>query len=220
MAENNRVIDLTMVISSDTRVYPGSPQPSVGRYKTHQEQGVQVTRLDMSVHAGTHMDAPRHFFPEGVSIDQLPLDKLMGEAVLLDLGYLAPGSRIELPELKPFAEKIRPGDIVTIYTAYEKCLDDEKYCFLAPEAAQRLVDRGIKCLGMDSPSVDPLNRTGGTAGRQTHPAHHVLLGAGIPIVEGLVNLKALPEGRFHFCCLPLSIAGGDGSPARAVAVLP
>jgi len=220
MAENKKVIDLTMAISPDTRVYPGSPQPSLGRYKTHRGQGVQVTRLDMSVHAGTHMDAPRHFFPQGISIDQLPLDKLMGEAVLLDLGYLAPGSRIEAPDLAPFTEKIRRGDIVVLHTAYEECADDDAYCFLAPEAAQWLVDQGIKCLGIDSPSVDPLNRTGGPASRETHPAHHVVLGAGVPIVEGLVNLKSLPEGRFHFCCLPLSIAGGDGSPARAVAVLP
>lgn len=217
MAQERKIIDLTMTISQETRVYPSAPQPELVRYKTHQEQGVQVTRLNISVHAGTHMDAPRHFLPKGISIDQMPLSKLMGEAVLLDISNLAPGSSIQVSDLEPFAEKIRPGDILVMNTGYELCDDDEKFCFLSPEAARWLVDKKIKCLAADFPSVDPLNKAGVPASRQTHPAHHIILEAGIPMVESMINLAALPESRFFFCCLPLKISESDGSPARAVA---
>jgi arylformamidase len=213
-------IDISRPLGPHTPVWPGDLPVSLDTERWTNDAGrtIEVRAARLSLHAGTHMDAPRHFFPEGISIDQLPAHKLMGEAVWLDLGYLAPGSQIQVADLAPFKERIRRGDIVVLYTAYEDCADDEKYCSLAPEAAQWLVDKGIKCLAMDVPSVDPVSQTGGPASRQTHPAHHVVLGAGIPIVEGLVNLKSLPDGRFHFFCLPLKIAGGDGSPVRAVAL--
>lgn len=217
MTDEKKIIDLTLSISPKTRVYPGTPPPMTKVVKTHGEQGVQVSRLEIQVHAGTHMDAPRHFKPEGISIDQVDLGSLMGEAVLLDLGRPEPGSAIPAAALEPFENMVEVGDIVLLDTAYEDCAEDEKYCFLAADAAQWLVDRGIKCLGLDAPSVDPLNRTGGPASTETHPAHHLILGAGIPIIEGLCNLKSLPQGRFHFCCLPLKIADCDGSPVRALA---
>ena len=217
MSQGKQIIDLTMAIDGQTRVYPGAPQPVTTRLKKHQEQGVQVTKLEIAVHAGTHMDAPRHFLPQGISIDRLDLGLLMGEAVLLDLGRPEPGSAIPASALEPFASKVKERDIVLLNTAYADCPDDEKYCYLSTEAAQWLVDRGVKCLGLDSPSVDPLNLTGGPASERTHPAHHVLLKAGMPIIEGLCNLTSLPGGRFYFCCLPLKITGSDGSPVRAIA---
>ena len=217
MSDTKKIIDLTMTVCPETRVYPGAPAPVTDRLKTHPENGVQVTKLEVSVHAGTHMDAPRHFLPQGVSIDQLDLNKLMGEAVLLDLGRPEPGSAIAVADLEPLASRIKPGRIVLLYTAYELCDDDEKYCYLSPEAARWLVEHRAKAVALDAPSVDPLNHTGGPAGMHTHPAHHILLGAEVPIIEGLCNLKSLPEGTFYFCCLPLKILEGDGSPVRAIA---
>ena len=137
--------------------------------------------------------------------------------MLLNLGRPEPGSAIGVSQLEPFEEKIKPGRIVLLYTGYEHIPDDDMYCFLAPEAAAWLIERGVKSVALDVPSVDPVNRSGGPNSAGTHPSHHALLGAGVPIIEGLCNLTSLPEDGFYFCCLPLKIAEGDGSPVRAIA---
>ncbi len=82
---------------------------------------------------------------------------------------------------------------------------------------KNLASKGIKCLAGDIPSVDPVNK-GTTTSSATHPCHHILLGAGIPIVESLANLDKLTANRFYFLCLPLNIVGSEGAPARAVAM--
>ena len=220
MEQAKNIIDLTMVLCPHTKIYPGMPAPVLHHPKTHRGDGVQVTKLETSVHAGTHMDAPRHFLPEGTTIDMLDLNKLMGAAVLLNLGRPEPGSAIGVSALEPFIAKIKPGDIVLLYTGYEYVDDNRLYCYLAPEAAGWLLQRRIKALGLDVPSVDPVNNTGIPNSAKTHPCHHALLGAEVPIIEGLCNLTSLPEGRFYFCCLPLKIADGDGSPVRAIAYEP
>lgn len=212
------VLDLSLPISGGMRVYPGMASPSVKQVKQHETHGVQLSKLEIVVHAGTHVDAPRHFLADGSTIDQIDLDKLSGEAVLIDLAGLAPGSVIEQRHLLEYDAEINRGDIVVLYTGYERCPDLNRYCYLAAEAARWLaLDKGIKCLAGDIPSVDPVNKEA-SASSATHPSHHILLKAGIPIVESLANLDRLPPGRFYFCCFPLNILGCDGAPARAVAM--
>ncbi len=195
------VIDLSIPITEDMRVYPGMAVPSVHRLKRHEIQGIQVSKLEIIVHAGTHVDAPRHVLADGPTIDRLDLDQLTGEAVLIDLSGLAPGSVIEQRHLAEHDSHIHRGDIVVLYTGYQRCPDVEKYCYLAVEGARWLAeDKGVKCLAGDIPSVDPINKQA-TVSSATHPSHHILLNAGVPIVECLANLdQLLPPGRFFFCC--------------------
>lgn len=212
------VIDLSLPITEVMRVYPGMAAPSVNYIKRHETHGLQVSKLEIVVHAGTHVDAPRHLLADGSTIDRIDLDKLTGEAVLIDLSGLAPGSVIEQRHLVEYDADINRGDIVVLYTGYQRCPDVEKYCYLAVEAARWLAeDKGVKCLAGDIPSVDPINKQASVSST-THPSHHILLKAGIPIVESLANLDQLPPGRFYFCCFPLNIVGSDGAPARAVAM--
>jgi len=212
-----KITDLSMSIEKGMRLFPGIPEPNFVRVRTHDENGLQVTKLETVVHAGTHIDSPRHVINGGATISETTLDKLVGEGVVLDLTYKAPGSVITEDDLNKYAANIRENDIVVLNTGFEKCADAGGFCTIAPEAAQWLVKRGIKCLGVDMPSLDPLNRTGGKASNQTHPSHHTILGAGIPLVECLVNLDAV-QGRAMFVCLPLKISDCDAAPARVIAL--
>lgn len=219
MNQTPSMIDLSLPITEVMRVYPGMATPSFNHIKRHETHGVQVSKLEIVVHAGTHVDAPRHFLAHGSSIDQIDLDKLAGEAIRIDMSGLAPGSVIEQRLLAEHGTDIQCGDIVVLDTGYQHCPDIEKYCYLEPGAARWLADdKGIKCLAGDIPSVDPINREP-SASSVTHPSHHILLKAGIPIVESLANLDRLPSGRFYFCCFPLNIVGSDGAPARAAALI-
>jgi len=217
MSKTPVMIDLSHPIEEGTRVYPGMAKPFVNRLKQHDTHGVQVSKLEMVVHAGTHVDAPRHFLSDGATIEQVGLDKLSGEAILLDLTKLEPGDIIEKKHLVVFDGEVQAGDIVVLNTGYQYCPDVNQYCYMDIEAAQWLVDKGIKCLAGDIPSVDPVNK-GPVTSTETHPCHHLLLGAGMPIVESLANLDKLTAKRFYFCCLPLNIVGSEGAPARAVAM--
>ena len=179
MKKVTRVVDLSLPISEAMRVYPGMATPTVTRLKRHDQQGLQVSKLEIIVHAGTHVDSPRHFLPDGPTIDGMGLENLIGEAVLIDLTDLPPGGVIERKHLAEHDAEIREGDIVALHTGYQRYEDPEKYCVMDPDAARWLTGKGIKCLASDIPSVDPINRQP-RASAATHPSHHALLEAGVP----------------------------------------
>jgi kynurenine formamidase len=213
-----RVYDLSMGIKDDMRVFPGMSGPSITRMKTHDRQGIQVTGINMIVHSGTHVDAPLHMMQEGDGINDVPLETLIGEALVVDLTFKPPGSEILLEDFERDGGDIKRDDIVILHTGYEDCDDASKYCPLSPAAAKWLAGREIKCLGVDTPSLDPINTASAKASARTHPSHHIILKAGIPIVECLANLGTLKSNRIFFCCLCLKIDRSDGAPARAVAL--
>jgi kynurenine formamidase len=164
---------------------------------------------------GTHIDAPKHFISGGESIDQVALEKLVGEAVLVDLSSQQLGE-ISAAHLQPFKQSIRDGHIVILNTGtYRKYGTKEfimSYPHLTPEAAELLVERRIAALGVDMMAIDPL-------GSKESPAHHIILEAGIPIVENLTHLDRLDSPLFLFIALPLKVKGAEGAPCRAIAVI-
>lgn len=216
MQSLKRIIDLSTSLGPETRLFPGITPIGREQEKSHAQHGVQVSRVGITVHSGTHMDAPLHFLSDGSDINDAPLEQVCGRARVLDLKWLEPGSGISAPDFEQADPGLEPGDIAIINSGYEYYADPEAYCWIKPDGAQWLVERGIKCLAMDLLSIDPIKRSGGKAGAHSHPAHHILLGAGIYLVECLVNLDALPEGPLFFICLPLKFTGCEASPARAV----
>jgi kynurenine formamidase len=161
------------------------------------------------------VDAPLHFLAGGRSVDELPLEKLVGPARLIDLasgGQLEAGARLGVEALAPFAEFIRPGARLLCRTGWDRRFGGpgfyDGYPSIDPTAARLLAERGIWLLGLDtpSPSVEP------------EEVHRILLGAGVVILEALTGLERLPD-EFLLAALPLKLRGGDGSPARAVAIL-
>jgi len=211
------LIDLTHPLEHGQPNFPYDPKLSVLVHNTVESIGYNITQLSMSTHQGTHLDAPFHFFNDGRPVDQLPLQWCFGPAVLIDLapgGALPARTPITIDMLQPHAEKFTPGARVIYRTGWDRAFGTPEFFAAFPslqlEAARWIADRGIRLLGMDTP----------TPGTDWLEIHHALLAEGIEIVivEGLKGLERLPE-RFTLSALPLSIKGRDGSPIRAVAIV-
>ncbi|OFW61281.1 MAG: hypothetical protein A2133_11065 [Actinobacteria bacterium RBG_16_64_13] len=182
-------------------VHPGDPRVAFTRVRTHERDGYEVAQLCLGTHSGTHVDAPRHFFPEGATLDLYPLDRLAGPAVVIDCRP-APGAApiVEAAFLRErlYTYPVAAGGIVLLWT---------EGATLTAEAAQLLVESGVGLVGTDAPGVDV----------EPYPAHRLLLGHGILLAENLCGLDRLGPGPVNCALLPLAAVGTDGAPLRAIA---
>lgn len=192
---------------------------------TFQKTTGRSTYLCISTQIGTHVDAGAHVEPDGWSVDQIRLDHLMGPGVVVDVRKKTSEDPVVPADLEKAG--IRRGDIVVFLFSYSPPRPGELYSqsFLNDESAHWLVERGVRCVGSNTPGLENFKR--GVAQKWTDPAnqkvawpvHKILLGAGIPIIEGLTSVDKLLGRKFQFIALPLKISGADGSPIRAIAVL-
>ncbi|WP_276273875.1 cyclase family protein [Haloarcula litorea] len=206
--------DLTQPVESGIPTYPGDPPVSVEPHATHDADGYRVSRLSLGSHAGTHVDAPSHTEADGDDVDDLPVGRFAGDAVVADCRGRAPRSAIG-PEALPAAD----ADWLVVHTGWSGRWGDPSYRdhpYLTRDAAAFCVSQGYD-LAVDALNPDPTPTDRAGPGEPDGvPAHRELLGAGRLVVENLANLGAVPE-RFELCVFPLKLAGGDGSPVRAVA---
>jgi kynurenine formamidase len=187
-------------------VYPGDPQPKFEAYSTIRDDKVNVARITIGSHTGTHVDAGWHFLPNGKGIDKEPLSKFIGEAIIIDVSDKR-GEGITAKDLEVKAGNSRLGDIMLLYTGTGSSCTN--FTYVDVPAAQWIVDRGIKCLGTDTLSVEKF-------GVKDAPTHKLLLSKDIGIIENLDKLEQFVNKRMFLVCLPLLLEGLDGSPARAV----
>ena len=210
-----RVVDLTHPFRNGMPVFPGLPQPSFEPIAKVEEDGYAMTRYSLLNHVGTHVDAPAHQIAGGDTLDEIGLERLVTEAVTLDVSQREPGP-LPLSELEPQLGKIRAGDIVLLYSDNARNYGGEAYwtgwSYPDAEAAQALIDRGVSAIGFDGPSADPVDST-------TFDLHRVWLGAGRMILENVANLDQLPE-RAQLVVAPMKVAAANGAPARIFALLP
>lgn len=211
-----KTIDLTAPITDEMPVFPGDPPFRRKWHAFFDSYPVCCSALSFGPHTGTHVDAPLHFIKDGASIDEMAIERFYGEGICLDCQNLLNGE-IGLADVS--STVIRPGVIVLFHTGWQQRSGSQdfyepKWPGLSEEAARFLVDRGVKAVGIDSPSIDSM--PGLAAGA---PAHHILLGSGLPIFESLVNLDKIARLDFTFYGLPLLIRGCEASPIRAVAQL-
>jgi len=211
--QSMRTYDITLTISPDLVVWPDD-QP-VELYKTAaiaDGNEANVSRIHMGVHTGTHVDAPYHFLDGGKTVDELDIGMLTGRAYVLhvdDHVDLITKEVVENSVIPPRTKR------VLFKTRNSKLWNDghtdfeTRYVAIDPEAAELLIQRGVKLVGVDYLSV--------AAFTDTIPTHEVFLRAGVIIVEGL-NLSKVSQGRYTMYCLPLKIGGVDGAPARAILV--
>jgi len=211
------LIDLSHPLEHGQLGFPDDPEMIVAVHGTLESLGYNLTRLSMSSHHGTHLDAPYHFFDDGQTVDQMPLDRFYGPAWLVDLApgtSLKPKTPITVDMLRPHEAKFRPGAKVIYRTGWDRNFNRPAYFTDYPtltlDAARWIAARRIGLLGMDT----------GTPSTDWQECHWILLGKGteIVIVEGLTNLDKLPE-QFTFIGFPLNLKGRDGSPIRAVAAV-
>jgi kynurenine formamidase len=206
--------DLTRRVESGMQVFPGDPEVSLDLDASIPADGYRVHSLSCGSHTGTHVDAPSHTEPDGATVDELPVDRFVLDAALVDCSGLEPRSPIgpaDLPETD--------ADALVIHTGWADRWGEPSYFdhpYLTPEAAAFCVEAGYD-VATDTlnPDPTPTERTG-AAEPTGFVAHHELLGNGQLIVENLANLADLPS-RFELVVAPLKLAACDGAPVRAIA---
>ncbi len=205
------VIDLSHIIHTGMPVYPGDESANLRRTHFVNRDGFAQTILTMSSHTGTHLDTAAHLFADAPGLDCLGPDNFTGWGAVVDLTginkpFIEPTDLTDLSDTNGL-------DFVLLRTGWDIHWKTDRYYAdfpaLSETAARFLGGLGLKGVGMDTPSPDPVHS-------QTLPAHIALLDHGLIIVENLTNIGELPSEGFIFCCLPLRLKDGEGSPVRAV----
>lgn len=205
----SRLIDISRIISGDAPVYPGDPAP---RFERLQEiargDPVNLLGLRCTAHLLTHLDLPRHFSDSGAAAADIPPERFIGPALVIE---------VEGPAILPEHIPARAAGLNLLFKTrhsgvWDPRVYDTDHVYISPEAARAIADRGANLAGIDYLDVD-------RHGDPDYPAHRALLSAGVLILEGL-DLAGAAPGRYTLVALPLKIAGGDGSPVRAVLLAP
>lgn len=235
---NVKIIDLSCPLDRDhtSAQYPTiGPRVAYHDLYTMPRDGRRVTEFTLTTHTNTHVDAPSHVFKDGKPLDELPLESFYGPAQVLDLQREALGE-ITGDDLEAAGSSVAEGDIVLIHTGWGKYVHKERahpeylaknHPGLVESAGLWLVERKVKAVGIDcfairhpklSPSLSPSDLQANKA-KPVEPVHYHLLGAGIVILEQLMNLEQIAGQRVTAAFFPLPFVGIDGSPVRAVAIV-
>jgi arylformamidase len=201
-------IDVTVPLDARLPTYPNNTPFSLEPIKrVSRGDSSNVSTLHMSAHTGTHVDAPRHFFDDGPGTEALSLDLMIGRARVIEVGSREGIAAEDLSGVDLSGDKR-----LLIKTRNSQLWDSPEfhtdYVGVTESGAKHLVAHGIKLVGVDYLSVEQFRKPGA-------PAHHLLLGAGVIVIEGL-NLREVEPGLYDMMCLPLRIVGSDGAPARVV----
>ncbi|WP_319409732.1 cyclase family protein [uncultured Desulfosarcina sp.] len=202
--------DITVPIKRGMPIWPGTVEPKLWKTMSMKNgDSANVSRIDIDVHTGTHVDAPRHFLEEGKTVDQLMLEDLIGFAMVANIPHVTAITESNLDNLNMpvTTERIllrtRNSDLWAAgETEFKK-----NYVALTADAARWFVMKGIKLVGVDYLSVECYG--------ESYPAHEILLEAGVIIVECL-NLSGVKPGTYELICLPINIVGAEGAPARVL----
>lgn len=209
-----RIHDISPRVTSDLAVFPGdTPLTREVLLDTRKGDNLTLSTLHATVHLGAHADGPNHYGPlpdgsEAPPIDERPLDMYLGECAVLHARVsrataLRVGTGdLDLPDDPPPRVLIRTG------TYPDPAVFNQDFAGLEPALIEALHDRGVRTIGIDTPSVDPPSS-------EALEAHKVFLRLDMAILEGLV-LNEVPEGRYELIALPLRLVGFDASPVRAV----
>lgn len=204
-----RLLDVSVRLVPGMPVYPGNPEFEFAPvHRIADGHSSNHSRVVMGTHTGTHVDAPLHFFDGRPGVDQMPLELLIGRVRVIDLPHRGGITQAHLA-----AAGLREDLRVLLRTPNSALWNTTDgfhtdYTYITEDGAKFLVDQGVKVVGVDYLSVEQFKKAGA-------PAHHVLLGDGVIIIEGL-NLSDAEAGPYEMYCLPLKIANADGAPARVV----
>jgi arylformamidase len=207
----SRIYDISVPIRSGGLVYPGNPEIEITlQQAVAKGAGANVSAIRFGSHTGTHADAARHFFDDGQPVDEIPLERLIGPALLVS--FADDVRAVGAAELK--AKDLKGHKRILLRTRNSALLSQKDfvrdYTYLAPDGAEYLVDKGVEVVGIDYLSIEQFH-----SGH--HQTHRTLLAKSVVILEGL-DLSVPPAGVYQLICLPLRIAGCDGAPARAVLI--
>lgn len=238
--DSARWIDLTHDFDEDAIYWPTAERFALDTVSEGMTEGgyyYSAYRFSAAEHGGTHMDAPVHFHEGGMTADEVPLERLMGPAVVVDVSAAAerdPDYRVTVDDFRAWEEahgRISEGAIVLLRTGWgERWPAAERYLGTArrgpeavpelhfpglhPDAARWLVERrSVAAVGLDTPSIDH-------GQSEDFMAHRILYAAGVPGFENVARLGELPPAGAYVVALPMKIASGSGAPLRIVGVVP
>lgn len=209
--QHQRVIDLSLPVSNVMRGVEILPNKSL------QRDGWDATTLSLYSHSGTHMDAPKHFLPDGKSLDQQVLSACIGAARIVNFAPAQPRQLLTIEDVTHAIGKVHPGDRLLFRTDWSKRYGTSEYRDQLPrislELAEWLVQCEVALIGVEPPSVADVNNM-----TELTDVHQTLFRGGVVIVEGLTNLDQVTQSEVEFIALPLNIVSGDGCPVRAIAI--
>jgi len=204
-----KVIDISWPISKVTTGYKDRSVVAFDEVKNFNRDGVRESSIQISAHTGTHVDAPSHFLKEGKTIDEVPLDKLVGPCVVLDMTTCS--ERITRNCLMEHSDLIKEGGIILLRTTNSDLTPTDKFnssfVYLEVSGALYLAEKKVSVVGIDYLGIEH--------SQPGHPTHENLMNADISIIEGL-RLGHVKAGHYFFVCLPLHTIGLEASPARAI----
>jgi len=200
---NATMIDITRTLGPDTVGFPGDADFSISQKRT---DCFTLSEISMGSHSGTHIDAPRHYFDEGESIDAIPIARFFLAAEVVAIKSRVAVTVAELADCSP-----EPGVAILFKTANSNLSRErfhKDFVYIDPDVARWLLERKVPLVGIDYLSVERYDDA-------DFPVHRMLLGAGVLILED-IDLSLVTPGRYQLVCLPLKIAHADGAPCRAV----
>jgi len=200
-------IDISLPVYSGMVIWPGDSEVRVERVmKLENGDPFNLTQCSFTAHTGTHVDAPRHFLPQGAAVDALPLDAVLGPCRVVQIQDPEAVRPAELPtDLQPGERVLFKTNNSFLHRGLQSFI--ETFVYVSKGAAEALVTAGVRTVGIDYLSVGGFHR-------DMAETHLILLGAGIWVIEGL-DLSNVEPGRYELACLPLRLVGADGAPARA-----
>jgi kynurenine formamidase len=207
----SRVIDLTVPLKDGMRGV------TFETFKVLEKDGWNARMLHLYSHAGTHMDAPLHFGVNDTTIDAIPPERFVADAWVIDAPAVQSNMLIGVEHLKDVKDRFVEGNGLLFRTGWHRFIDTSAYRDALPRISRALalwcVKRKVSLIGVEPPSVASL-----TDMQELQEVHRILLGGGIVVVEGLCNLEEISKPRVKIIALPLKIEGGDGAPARVIAI--
>ena len=209
MPKHQKIIDISWPLTQKSTSYRNRSLFKMSASKTFQTDHMRETKITLSSHSGTHIDAPSHFLKDGITIDKESLNKFVGTAEVIDFTKLK--KKITASDFK--AHKIKKNQIILLKThnsfLNETDQFDSEFIYLTASGAKYLKEKKVKAVGIDYLGIEHSD--------SYHKTHKILLKADIPIIEGLrlANTKAK---EYYFICLPLALECIDAAPARAILI--
>lgn len=201
-----KLYDITLPLSSRIPVWPGDPPLQFQRWcDLDQGDPCRVTAVTMSLHTGTHIDAPRHFIPHGKEIADYPPERFFGRCQVVDFGDAKQIDAEAIPDCHAPMLLCKTKNSESIHAGLELT---QSFIHLTEAAAQKIIQKNVGLIGIDYYSVEPDGE---------HPVHRLLLSHDVLILEG-IDLSEVPAGEYDLYCVPLRLENAEAAPARAILI--
>jgi kynurenine formamidase len=214
-----RLVDLSVPVGPATVVYPGDPAPELTVHSTVERDGFNLLDVHIGSQSGTHVDAPYHFEDDALRIDEVPLERFLGPAVVVDATGVGARGRVTWEHVAPVADRLGEGVVVLLHTGWAQHYGTPAYFdnpFLDADACRRILDTGVKTICIDAINLDETPDEDHPG--EGFPVHHLIARAGGVIGENFRRFEDVDWEDPFVMCLPIALEAADGAPVRAVAV--